>query len=251
MFKESEEMKANPQKGHVSDPVFRGHANAEWKLETTLERELGKYISLKQYYDRNFYPSLRTLKGILNIDLPDKPRLPTKIWELQEKVPLADEMAKLRHHGFPSPLLDWTHSPYVAAFFAFNPIPTKTVKRIAIYAYREYLGEGKGYDGDKPYIRSLGFWSPVHELHIRQQSIYTLCVRKSKQGFIFFPHEEADIERPFSSLRFDDIVKITIPISQRKVAIDDLRRMNITEMSLFNTIDAAVRTVARFSIEMP
>src|SRR5579871_975887 len=33
-----------------------------------------------------------------------------------------DYMAYLRHHGFPSPLLDWTRSPYVAAFFAFRDL---------------------------------------------------------------------------------------------------------------------------------
>jgi hypothetical protein len=31
-----------------------------------------------------------------------------------------DFMTRLRHHGFPSPLLDWPQSPYTAAFFAFN-----------------------------------------------------------------------------------------------------------------------------------
>ena len=32
---------------HVSDPVFRGQSNSKWKLETTLERELGSDCGLQ------------------------------------------------------------------------------------------------------------------------------------------------------------------------------------------------------------
>jgi hypothetical protein len=44
-------------------------------------------------------------------------------------------MAYLRHHGFPSPLLDWTLSMHVAAFFAFRATG-KAARSIYVYCER-------------------------------------------------------------------------------------------------------------------
>ncbi len=46
-------------------------------------------------------------------------------------------MAYLRHHGFPSPLLDWTRSPYVAAFFAFHKAAEESGERVSVYVLSE------------------------------------------------------------------------------------------------------------------
>ena len=89
-----------------------------------------------------------------------------KSWNLSHKyqdredgsqAPLGYEfMIYLRHHGFPSPLLDWTRSPYVAAFFAFRQRPVNSDDGVAVFSYLEYFGEAKGWRDVDPTVFALG-----------------------------------------------------------------------------------------------
>lgn len=101
------------------DYGFRGHSDSEWKLEPTIIRYIDTMennANIKKYYfgeqqeltalvikklHTNFKNNL-----IANNDLPQ---------DIVEKI---DLWQYGQHFGLPSPLLDWTYSPYIALFFA-------------------------------------------------------------------------------------------------------------------------------------
>ncbi len=78
--------------------VFRGLADAEWPLSTTLIRLDGSYELLEGSLLRNF----------LKYGSSHSDATPS-LWRL---------LSVAQHHGLPTRLLDWTWSPFVAAHFA-------------------------------------------------------------------------------------------------------------------------------------
>jgi hypothetical protein len=115
------------------------------------------------------------------------------------ELPGYEFLAYLRHIGFPSPLLDWTRSPYIAAFFAFSGASARHEGAVAIYAYLEWAGRAERHM--EPHIATTGPRVPTHVRHFLQQSDYSICSVRDKGEWHFASHEDAPRGRRESMLK--------------------------------------------------
>jgi hypothetical protein len=159
---------------------------------------------------------------------------------LYKDIEIYEYLAYLRHHGFPSPLLDWTYSPYVAAFFAMRDVSEKT-DYVSVYVYLEYSGVGKLSSSTVPSIYSLGPNLRVHQRHYLQQSCYTFCVMGASTDRYYMSHDEV---QPHPEDAQDLLWKLNIPALERVEFLGRLNQMNINSYSLIRNVESLVESIA-------
>lgn len=224
--------------------LFRGQEDAAWSLTTTLERRIKLRLDLIEYLRL-----ARSSKGIIETITSTKWEMPSldelKEWIQDAKVitstiPAYEYLVYLRHLGFPSPLLDWTRSAHIAAFFAFFKAKKET-ERVSIFCYVLNAAGTHGYSEDLPYIFWPGEYITTHRRHFLQQSQYSFCCQFNKENIFFEPHESA-IKRNVP--KNNRIIKFTLPTTERMKVLKLLDSVNINAYSLFETEEALLETVA-------
>jgi FRG domain len=230
--------------GIYSHLLFRGQGSYGWSLETTLDRARPGFTRLTDYYRIAALAKTQvetfTSRTWSPIDLPAVERCFREYEALRfNDLPNYDYLVYLRHHGFPSPLLDWSRSVYIAAFFACQrPIGD----RVAIFAYQEYAGQGKLSSSDEPRLHALGPNVRSHPRHFLQQGEYTLCVRYVDEEWHLGSHA-AVFELGHAGQ--DRLWKLTLPSSEAAKVMRRLEEYNVTAFSLFQSEEALLETLAK------
>ncbi|HBG78894.1 MAG TPA: hypothetical protein DDW84_08685 [Phycisphaerales bacterium] len=230
--------------------IYRGQANADWKVESTLDR-LERLFPTTTYsvdgkserFDRP--PVWRELqlqrfKELCRGRLGTNPPL-----EKDE-----DEWwALAQHHGLATPMLDWTYSPFVALFFAFENEKFacgdkwSEPKERAVFALCYHLIDDNAKENEetpKPFSpRSYASYRLINQggLFLKMPTGKDIATYVSSHFT-----EDTYSEEPTGNRHARPILqKIIIPNKERKECLWFLNKMNINRASLFPDIDGAAK----------
>lgn len=167
-------------------------------------------------------------------------------------VALSSFLGQLQHFGFPTPLLDWTLSPYMAAYFAFrlHGQQSSHEERVRVFAFdadqytRDFYCDKKSFsvwsmwatiEGCQPFVTTLNPMPKHNPRIVAQQGRFT--VTNTPNMLKVIRSQEQRLSKQY--LWYTDIAA-----SERARAVQELNLMGINEMTLFPDFEGLCRAVA-------
>jgi type I restriction enzyme M protein len=199
--------------------LFRGVSHSEYQLVPSV----GRYLA-------SFEANGRTKERLL-----DEEQFALEIFEKEAVIHLGRQLRDpwelivlAQHHGLPTRLLDWSHNPLVALFFA---VQSDHDKDGAVYALEAGIVLDVMDTGEmQKHPRAL--------TQVRQMVPLHSAARVVAQASVFTIHNDPTL--PWSAI---DMKKVIIPGQLRNQFRQMLYRYGITSKSLFPGLDGLCRTI--------
>ena len=227
--------------------IFRGQCNDSWTLQSSLERVfLDKYESVaKKYedYSYNFFVSRFNVYG------------------KSHNVPTAklEWLSIMQHHGVPTRMLDFTYSPYVALYFAFENMLKPYQGNCAIYAidYMEILNrslESLNREDIKITLEQLSYnrdeiFNKINNkspdiLLITEPNVFNSRLEKQK-GCFLVPNTYQTIEQVLGMGQYDGIdhYRFIVPCSFCNEVYALLKQMNIDGKAIYGDLEGLSKSI--------
>jgi hypothetical protein len=213
--------------------LFRGQRDP-WRLTTSFHRS-GR-ANVQRFRGLDVPELLRHLssrtKHVFNLDIPDQ---------------LGAFLTLVQHHGYPTPLLDWTYSPYVAAYFAYRELTKEDVNngraksKVRIFAFAQKLWSEKFQQVSRISLprEHFSILNPLaieNERMVPQQGAMTVTNVEDIESYIRLLEQS-------SKSKFLTIYDL--PVSERDRVLSELSYMGVTAGSLFPGMDGACEELKR------
>lgn len=198
--------------------LFRGQGSAIWNLVSSFDRWF-KGDRLKKNQVAEYLVELFR-KEAEGLDIA------REIWSDPRRT-----LALAQHHGIPTRLVDWTESPYVAAFFAFGSglSSRKNDEEVAIWCLD---------------TRSAA-WAAQSGVEIINVPTYDNDRLRNQLGWFTLltaPYSTLEQHVSFSPDAAEALRQFTLPVSEARLALPDLEMMGMSYSRIFPGLDGCART---------
>lgn len=215
--------------------IFRGQEDNRWRLRSSF------YRTGRADLDRYLVEDIQDLHKTFSA-------LTQHTFNLSDPLHYAAFINLAQHHGYPTPMLDWTWSPYVAAFFAFrNARANKGSRRkVRIYKFksREWnkLYRASKIAPERPNVTIIDALAFGNARAIPQQSLSLTSNVDDIETHITL------VERQHGK-RYLEV--FDLQASDRNFIMKELALMGITAGALFPGLDGACESLRERNFSLP